>query len=552
MPLISDLDDFAKLAGVAGEDSASCASALRKAAPLVPILGSGASSVAAESTLRLAEPAAANASEVAEPFNFVLAGAPGDLSKRKLFPALYELFRDGHFPDNFSIVGTGREDLSEPQFRTLMEQSLHEFSPDLPFDKQTWDAFSEHVHYRPVNLTDGESVANFKQEVDQISAAHGTTGRNLLYLSTQPSIFEPTIQNFSNAGLLSRTSDGAFPRLAVEKPFGHDLASSEQLDSTIHGIMGEGQTFRVDHYLGKQAVEDIPDLRQQYEPVWNNRFVSGLSVNHAETLGVGGGRAAYYDHAGQLRDMVQGHLTHVVSLATMDLPDASMGADGISAAKVQLLKDLRPIDPAHVDDAALRGQYGPGFYGNDRVVGYRGEQGVATGSNTETFANLHMAVDNDRWRGVPIELRTGKRMPASVTDLTVHFKPPYDRPNSPLLDTKYGAATRLEYRIQPDPKSTLWVATAPHAPEMPLNLDHEEMGSSQGTERTATGYERLLLDFIEGNRGRFTPSDFLQESWKHWQPVLDNWDTTAPAQRFPNYAANTWGPGTAAKSAVTA
>ncbi|HNH76981.1 MAG TPA: glucose-6-phosphate dehydrogenase, partial [Candidatus Obscuribacter sp.] len=375
---------------------------------------------------------------------------------------------------------------------------------------------------------------------------HGTNGRHVFYLSTSPSLYLPIIKGLGKSGLVvkTRVNEPAYPRVVIEKPFGHDLASSLNLDEQIHEVLREHQIYRIDHYLGKETVQNIMVFRFAnaiFEPLWNRNHIDHIQVTNAETLGVEG-RGAYYEEAGALRDMMQNHLMQLMALVLME-PPIAMDAESTRDEKNKVLKSLRPLTAATIDENAVRGQYGPGFILGSQVPGYRQEPSVADSSQTATFAALKLSVDNWRWSGVPIYVRTGKRLAKSITEVAVVFKDPPHRlfENPDKLGQTHIPGNVLVMQIQPDEGISLKFATKQPGPNTTvrwLNMDFK-YGSAFGT-RTPTAYERLILDCLHGDPSLFARSDFVEASWKYIQPIIEHWENNA--LDFPNYAAGSWGP----------
>lgn len=483
-----------------------------------------------------------------EPLSFVIFGAHGDLTKRKLVPAIYALYLQGLLPKSFVLLGTSRTEINDEQFRNLMKESLIKFAPDLPFSEDSWERFSASLYYKAANSGSQQGFEDIKSTLAVLDDKHGTGGRHIFYLSTPPSLYLPIIQGLSRSDLLFKTkvNEPPFPRVVIEKPFGHDLRSSIELDEQIHEVLREHQIYRIDHYLGKETVQNIMVFRFAngiFEPLWNRNHVDHIQVTNAETIGVEG-RGTYYEEAGALKDMVQNHLMQLIALVLME-PPISMDAESTRDEKNKVLKSLRPVAPGEVDQYAVRGQYGPGFIMGTQVPGYREEPSVSPQSKTMTFAALKLNVDNYRWSGVPIYVRSGKRLAKSITEVAVHFKKPPHKLFE--MSEDLGEENVLVMQIQPEEGISLKFATKQPGPDTTvrwLNMDFK-YGTAFGA-RTPTAYERLILDCFVGDPSLFARSDFVEASWNYIQPILEHWEATEP-QGFPNYKSGTWGPAEADK-----
>lgn len=479
--------------------------------------------------------------------SFVIFGAHGDLTKRKLVPAMYALFLQGLLPRGFALLGTSRTKMSDEEFRNLMRESLIKFAPDLPFEEESWARFASALYYRATDSSKPEGYEVIKSTLEELDAKHGTKGRHIFYLSTSPSLYLPIIQGLAASGLVSKAKvSDSWPRVVIEKPFGHDLQSSLDLDEHIHEVMREHQVYRIDHYLGKETVQNIMVFRFAngiFEPLWNRNHIDHIQITNAETIGVEG-RGGYYQDAGALRDMVQNHLMQLLALVLME-PPISMDAEATRDEKIKVLRCLKPLNAATIDEHAVRGQYGRGFIVGAEVPGFREEESVSPDAATPTFAALKLEVDNWRWAGVPIYIRSGKRLAKSITEVAVHFKKAPHRlfeqdQQSEALDS--GQGNVLVMQIQPEEGISLKFATKQPGPTTMvrwLNMDFK-YGTAFGA-RTPTAYERLILDCLIGDPSLYARTDFVEASWKYIQPLLEHWDKTKPGE-FPNYKAGSWGP----------
>lgn len=493
-----------------------------------------------------------------DPFAMVILGAHGDLTKRKLLPALYALYIDGLLPRTFSVVGMSRTVMTDEQFRTAMKESIQKYAPDLKFEEESWSRFAAGLYYKPSNFTEDGSFDELAKFLEELKEKHGTGGNHVFYLSTPPSLYEPIITQLSNSKLVSKkkVTDKPWQRVIVEKPFGHDLASSLALDDHIHKVLSENQVYRIDHYLGKETVQNIMVLRFAngiFEPLWNRQHVDHVQITIAETLGVEG-RGPYYEESGCLRDMIQNHMLQLVSLVAME-PPISLEPEASRDEKAKVLKALRPIMPDDVDRCAVRGQYAEGYINGAKVPGYRQEDRVAPDSATETYAALKLTIDNWRWAGVPFYVRSGKRLAKSLTEIAIHFKRAPHSLFAGMAGLQAGQKAEedqlspnvLVLKIQPDEGISLKFATKqPGATTQIrwLNMDFN-YGTAFGV-RSPSAYERLIHDCLLGDASLFARTDSVETSWRFIQPLLENWDLAkqkkGPQPRFPNYAAGSWGP----------
>jgi glucose-6-phosphate 1-dehydrogenase len=476
----------------------------------------------------------------APPCAMVIFGATGDLTKRKLIPAIYNLITNGLLPDGFAIVGVGRSPLTDEEFRQHMEKDLRELATvEIEKDKLQW--LIERLSYVAV---DPEKPATFKALVKalaKLDEERETKGNYLFYLAVPPSSFDDYIKQLGDAGLL-RQEEGIWRRVIIEKPFGHDLESARALNHQLREVLRENQIFRIDHYLGKETVQNIMAFRFAngiFEPIWNRRYVDHVQITVAETVGVEG-RGAYYEEAGALRDMVQNHMFQLLALIGME-PPISFGADAVRDERVKVLKAIRPLSPEDVLRATVRGQYGEGVLDGKRVPAYRAEPSVSPQSNVETFAALELFVDNWRWADVPFYLRTGKRLPKRVSEIAIQFK------RAPLMLFRDTPVERLNpnllvIKIQPDEGISLRFEGKVPGPALRLgtvrmHFQYEDYFGRQAQ----TGYETLLYDCMLGDSTLFHRSDMVEAGWCVVEPILDVWKALNP-RSFPNYSAGTWGP----------
>jgi glucose-6-phosphate 1-dehydrogenase len=473
-----------------------------------------------------------------EPCVMVIFGASGDLTKRKLLPAVYTLFKERLVSPNFSVVGFSRSPMSDDEFRSKMKEAYQEFSG--PVDSATWQKFADGLHYVSAHPHHPEEYAKLKDLLSALDRDRGTGGNRIYYLAVPPSSFGPIVRNLQSAGLAE--SDKGWARLIIEKPFGHDLESAKALNRELAGVFHEEQVYRIDHYLGKETVQNLLVFRFAngiFEPIWSRRYVDHVQITAAETLGVEN-RASYYEEAGALRDMVQNHVLQLLTMTAME-PPVSFEADAVRAEKVKVLRAIRPLCSEDVSECAVRGQYGPGRIGSQQVIGYRQEPEVNPKSNTETYAAVKLHIENWRWAGVPFYLRAGKRLARPATEIAVQFKQPPLR----LFDgTQTLPPNLIALRIQPDEGITLRFSAKQPGPATHVRDVHMDFRySSAFGMASANAYERLLLDCMLGDPTLFASSQFVELGWSLVTPILDGWKKPAPD--FPNYASGSWGPAAA-------
>ena len=478
----------------------------------------------------------------AQPCTLVIFGGGGDLSRRKLLPAMYNQALDGALPANFAVLGVALEDMDDQAYRGFARDGVARFSRQ-PLDERHWQDFESLLHYQAGSFTDAQTYVRLKQRLVQIESAFGIPGNRVFYLAIPPALIETCVQHLNDAGLVYQAdTDQPFSRIIVEKPIGHDLDSARQVNNALGRNLDERQIYRIDHYLGKETVQNILVMRfgnAIFEPLWNSRHIDHVQITVAEEEGVGT-RAGYYDHAGALRDMVQNHILQLLTLIAME-PPWSMHADVIRDHRQDVLNCLRPITPKTVGDHVVRAQYGPGFYQGGDVPGYRREEGVAADSTTETYVALKVFIDNWRWAGVPFYIRTGKRMPKRVSEIAVHFKgvPPILFNANPDHELEQNV---LALSIQPNEGLSLRIATKLPGPKVrifPVNMDFR-YGSTFG-DQSPEAYERLMLDVMAGDATLFMRRDAVERSWVFIEEILQSWAHSG-SRWLPEYAAGTWGP----------
>jgi glucose-6-phosphate 1-dehydrogenase len=486
----------------------------------------------------------------APPCLVVIFGATGDLTRRKLLPALYRLAQQGLVKSEFAILGTGRQPLSEDEFRAAMKAAVVEFGPDDSLDENAWESFAKRIFYISGDFNDAELYQKLKTKLEELDKEFDTEGNRIFYLATAPDYFGVIAKHLGEAGI-ARPRSGrakgttanakkAWTRIIVEKPFGRDLESARALNKTLASVFDESQIYRIDHYLGKETVQNLLVFRfanSIFEPLWNRQYIDHIQITNAETIGVEG-RGAYYEKAGALRDMIQNHVFQVTSLIAME-PPASLSANGVRDEKIKAMQSVRPLPFERIDEFAVRGQYGPGTVLGDTVVGYREEPGVDPNSSTETFAALKLYIDNWRWSGVPFYIRSGKRLQKHVTEIAIQFKEVphrlFDDSDAPLQPNV------LVIRIQPNEGISLRFAAK--LPGQALRIRSVNMdfryGSSFGV-KPPEAYERLLLDCMLGDSTLYARRDMVERGWEIVTPILEAWKKPAPD--FPNYEAGSWGP----------
>ncbi len=476
-----------------------------------------------------------------DPCVVVIFGASGDLTKRKLLPALYHLEQAGLLPKEISVVGVARRPL-EKTFAADMKEGILA-GGGVEEDDPALQPFIAKVCYHAMNFDDDAGYAALKDLLAEIDAKAGTKGNRLFYLATAPEYFADIINSLGKHEMNKPSSSACWVRTIIEKPFGHDLASARALNDDVNKVFDEDQIFRIDHYLGKETVQNILVFRFAngiFENVWNRNYIDHVEITAAEAIGIEG-RGPFYETAGALRDVVQNHVMELLSFVAME-PPVSFEAEAVRAEKVKVWRSIQPIHPADT----VRGQYGPGIVDGKQVVGYRQEERVHPRSQTETYAAVRLEIENWRWAGVPFYLRAGKRLPKRVTEITIMFKQP---PLSIFKDEQGKGAEGIRnniisMRIQPDEGITLRFGAKLPGPSMsinPVNMNFsyaETFGAS-----SANGYERLLLDAMLGDATLFAHRDGVEATWALMTPILDDWAKN-PIRDLPNYAAGTWGPPT--------
>jgi glucose-6-phosphate 1-dehydrogenase len=490
--------------------------------------------------------AAADQRSVApQPVTIVIFGGGGDLAHRKLLPALYNLHLDGLLPSRVAIVGVGRSPMTDDAYRAFAKDGVSRFSRR-PLDDSAWEAFASGIFFAQASIEDEHAFAPLGSRLDIVEHERGLTGNRIYYLAVPPTLFAPTVKQLQRARFIARpsaegTEPGGFARLIVEKPIGHDLDSACAINDAIAEAFDERQIYRIDHYLGKETVQNILVLRfanSIFEPLMNQRYVDHVQITVAEEEGVGT-RAGYYDQAGALRDMVQNHILQLQALIALE-PPRSLDADVVRDEKLEVLLSLRPIAGAAVDANVVRGQYQAGFVMGQPVPGYRQEPNVKPDSRTETFVAMQVFIDNWRWAGVPFFLRTGKRLPKRASEISIHLKavPPilFNVDPAGQLDPNV-----LSIRIQPDEGFALGISSKIPGPRVsiyPVTMDFHYGSTFGGTSPEA--YERLLLDVMMGDQTLFMRRDQVETAWRWVMPILEHWAESRDP--LPQYPAGEWGP----------
>ena len=461
----------------------------------------------------------------------VIFGASGDLTHRKLIPALYNLYKIGRLSENFSVLGVARSDLNDETFREKMREALihnEETTPD------TLDAFCSHLYYQAVNTSDAQDYGKLVPRLDELHDKYQTCGNTLYYMSTPPSLYGVIPECLAAHGL--NTEEYGWKRIIVEKPFGYDEKTAQALDVQIHRFFEEHQIYRIDHYLGKETVQNLLVLRFSngwFEPLWNRNFIDYVEITGAESIGVEE-RGGYYDGSGAMRDMFQNHLLQVLAMVAME-PPAIINANSMRDEVAKVMHSLRPLTSEDMENNLVLGQYTAAEINGKMEKGYLEEKGVPANSRTETYISLRCEIENWRWAGVPFYVRTGKRLPARVTEIVIHFKTtphPVFSQNAP--------ENKLIIRIQPDEAISMRFGLKKpgagfEAKEVSMDFRYADLAGTQ----VLTAYERLLLDAMKGDATLFARTDAVHAAWKFVQPILDY---KANGGRIHEYEAGTWGP----------
>ncbi len=466
------------------------------------------------------------------PCAMVIFGASGDLASRKLLPALWALNESQQLPPNFVIIGVARSDGSDEQFRQQLREAI---TADTSVDDALLDAFARNVFYVQGDYDDDDTYRRLADRLHQFDDERGTDGNRVFYVATPPSVFAPIIQHLGTSGLAAPTQDHGWTRIVIEKPFGRDLHTAQELNRVVNSVFDERQVYRIDHYLGKETVQNIFHFRFAnaiWEPLWNRNHIDHVQITAAEELGVEK-RGGYYEQAGATRDMLANHLLQLLTITAME-PPVSFDADAVRDEKVKVLRGVRPFDAERIRRDVVRGQYTEGWIGGEHVPGYHDERGVAPDSQTETYIAAAFRIDTWRWQGVPFYVRTGKRLPKRVSEIAIQFRAAPDQLFGPT------APNVLALRIQPDEGISLQFEAkvpGPASRHRPVAMDFR-YGAAFAV-APADAYQRLLLDVMLGDGTLFARRDEVEAAWTLMEPLLE---AQATAQHTPTYPAGTWGP----------
>ncbi|ESP96325.1 glucose-6-phosphate 1-dehydrogenase [Streptomyces sp. GBA 94-10 4N24] len=473
---------------------------------------------------------------IAGPSGLVIFGVTGDLSRKKLMPAVYDLANRGLLPPGFSLIGFARREWQDQDFAEVVHDAVKEYART-PFREEVWQQLAQGMRFVQGTFDDDASFETLKATMEELDKEQGTGGNFAFYLSVPPKFFPKVVQQLKKHGLAD-APEGSWRRAVIEKPFGHDLASARELNEIVHEVFAPDQVFRIDHYLGKETVQNILALRfanTMFEPLWNRSYVDHVQITMAEDIGIGG-RAGYYDGIGAARDVIQNHLLQLMALTAMEEP-ASFEANALVAEKAKVLGAVRL--PEDLGKDTVRAQYSAGWQGGEKAVGYLEEEGINPRSKTDTYAAVKLEVDNRRWAGVPFYLRTGKRLGRRVTEIAVVFQ---RAPHSPFdtTTTEELGHNALVIRVQPDEGVT--VRFGSKVPGTSMEVRDVSMDFAYGesfTESSPEAYERLILDVLLGDANLFPRTEEVELSWRILDPIEEYWDThRKPAQ----YPAGSWGP----------
>jgi glucose-6-phosphate 1-dehydrogenase len=489
---------------------------------------------------RIPSPEAASKEPQAGAFGLVIFGASGDLTKRKLIPALFRLTESGLLPENWFVLGSGRTRMDDEGFREVVRKSLQELSGSGPNRQEAEDRFAKRFHYLAGDSQDSAYYPRMAKRLATLDKSHRISGNRIYYLATPPDNYPGIIKCLGEAGLNRPLKTAEWNRIIIEKPFGTDLASAQSLNRKVAQVFKEDQVYRIDHYLGKETVQNILFLRFAnaiFEPIWDRRYIDHVEITVSEEIGIEH-RAGYYERAGALRDMFQNHLLQLLCLIAME-PPASFDPDTVRDERTKVLKSFRPIPPDKIEQFAVRGQYGPGIVNGRHAPGYRDEPGVAPNSPTETFSALKLYIDNWRWQGVRFYLRSGKRLAKRKAEIAIEFKWVPHLLFKPLTPKDIQANT-LVFRIQPEEGIQLTFQSKHPGPKLCLDnvmMEFDYRGSFKGPSPEA--YEHLLLDCLVGDQMLFARRDWVELSWAFITPILEAW---SKSPRIPIYGAGSDGP----------
>jgi glucose-6-phosphate 1-dehydrogenase len=479
------------------------------------------------------------AASAAEPCSVVLFGASGDLAKRKVLPAMFDLANHGSLGAQYAIVGFARTPMTDENFRSVIGEAAKTMSEIGPIDPGKWDEFASNLHYHAGDYANPDDYEKLCKRLTDLESEKGLSGNRLFYLSTPPEVYRSIVEHLGRACLARPTKSNSWVRIIIEKPFGRDLASAKDLNSVVLNVFEESQVYRIDHYLGKDTVQNLLVLRFSngiFEPLWNRNYVDHVQITAAETLGVER-RGGFYETAGALRDMIQSHVLQLTSLVAVE-PPASFDATAVRNEKLKVLQSIRPFDLGMVAQSVVRGQYAAGAIDDQSVPGYRSEPNVSPKSRTETFVAAQLLIDNWRWAGVPFYLRTGKRLGKRTTEIVIQFK----RAPHIVFRDRDVEANRLVLNIQPDEGISVSFGAKRPGSDMAIgnvtmNFSYRE-GFGDGAR---SAYATLLSDCVRGDATLFDRGDSVEAAWALVDPILDVWSAAKTAS-VPQYAAGSWGP----------
>ncbi|MFC4336274.1 glucose-6-phosphate dehydrogenase [Salininema proteolyticum] len=473
---------------------------------------------------------------VPEPCALVIFGVTGDLARKKLIPAVYDLANRGLLPASFVVLGFARRDWGDETFEEVARKAAMEHART-PWREEIWNRLNGNFKFIPGSFEDDEAFDRLQSELESLSESHGIAGNAAFYFSVPPAAFPIVLNQLERTGMADNEKSGGWRRVVVEKPFGHDQASSQELNELVDTVFTPQDVYRIDHYLGKETVQNIFALRfanAMFEPIWNSHYVDHVQITMAEDVGIGT-RAGFYDASGAARDVLQNHLLQLLAITAMEQP-VGFEAEEIRTEKLKVLRAVKVPDDMEAD--AVRGQYAPGWVEGRHVAGYLDEDNVPAGSTTETYAAVKLEIQNRRWNGVPFYMRTGKRLPKRTTEIAVVFK---EAPHMPFadFDTQILGHNQLVIRVQPDEGVT--VKFGSKVPGAGMEIRDINMSFSYGeafTESSPEAYERLILDVLLGDKTLFPDAAEVDASWRIIDPLEDYWATTKPEP----YASGTWGP----------
>jgi glucose-6-phosphate 1-dehydrogenase len=468
----------------------------------------------------------------------VIFGGTGDLTHRKLLPAIYNLKHSGKLPDNFAVVSIGRKELSHEEYREQAQNSIRSYSRFKDIDDKLWQTVAERIYYKKVDFQKSIGYDDLKSFLEELDKKYHTNGNRIFYLAVAPEYFGIIADELNNQQMVINRN--SWQRLIIEKPFGRDLTSAQQLNKKIKDVFGEDNTYRIDHYLGKEMIQSLMVLRfanSIFEPLWNNKYIDNIQISSSEMVGVEN-RGGYYEHSGALKDMVQNHMLQLLTLTAME-PPVNLNASSIREEKVKILRSLEEITPKMIKQDIVRGQYREGVINNIKVAGYRQEEKVSPDSNTETFVALKLHVDNFRWAGVPFYIRTGKRMKTKSTEIIVQFK----AVPKILYSKEINSLNPNLLVIGVQPREGIYLkfnTKKPGTENLIISADMDFCQTCQFESNTPEAYERLLSDVMNGDNTLFTSWDEVEYSWKFVDTISSQWDNnTTP---LPNYESGSFGP----------